>query len=339
MATISACMIVKNEEQIIERCLKCIQPIVDEIIIVDTGSVDQTKEIARQYTDKIYDFTWVNDFAKARNFSFSKASMDYIYVADADEIIDEVNQARFLTLKEHILPEIEVVQMYYANQLEFNTTYNYDKEYRPKLYKRLREFTWIDPIHEGVRLEPVIYDSEIEIIHKPLSNHASRDFHTFLKVINRGEILSDKLIGMYARELMIAGIEQDFIDAYNYFVSLLENRAMEEELLKKCQCIVARGARVKGDENEFFKTCLKNVALEKASSEICCELGEYYLHLKDAKEASIWFYNAAYETNAELNAEYQGKKPLLGLSQCYQMLGDEVQAKEYESLAANWKIE
>ncbi len=55
--------------------MRCLQPIVDEIIIVDTGSSDATKEIAGKYTDKIYDFEWVNDFAEARNFSFSKASM------------------------------------------------------------------------------------------------------------------------------------------------------------------------------------------------------------------------------------------------------------------------
>jgi glycerol-3-phosphate acyltransferase PlsX len=60
----------------------------DEIIIVDTGSTDNTKEIASKYTDKIYDFEWTYDFAAARNYAFSKATKDYIYTADADEVID-----------------------------------------------------------------------------------------------------------------------------------------------------------------------------------------------------------------------------------------------------------
>ena len=75
--TISLCMIVKNEEDVIERCLSSAKDVIDEIIIVDTGSTDSTKSIAQKYTDKVYDFKWCDDFSKARNFSFSKATMDY----------------------------------------------------------------------------------------------------------------------------------------------------------------------------------------------------------------------------------------------------------------------
>ena len=79
MATVSLCMIVKNEEKILARCLDSMAGLMDEIIIVDTGSTDATKEIAARYTDKVYDFTWVYDFAAARNFAFSLASMEYVY--------------------------------------------------------------------------------------------------------------------------------------------------------------------------------------------------------------------------------------------------------------------
>ena len=73
MISISLCMIVKNEELVLGRCLDSVKNLMDEIIIVDTGSTDKTKEIASLYTNKIYDFPWINDFAAARNFSFSKA--------------------------------------------------------------------------------------------------------------------------------------------------------------------------------------------------------------------------------------------------------------------------
>ena len=76
MATISLCMIVKNEEQVLARCLDSVADLMDEIIIVDTGSTDRTKEIAARYTDQIYDFAWIGDFSAARNFSFSKATMN-----------------------------------------------------------------------------------------------------------------------------------------------------------------------------------------------------------------------------------------------------------------------
>ena len=75
MATISLCMIVRDEEQVLARCLDSICGIVDEIILVDTGSVDQTIRIAGRYTEKIFRFPWIDDFSAARNFSLEQATM------------------------------------------------------------------------------------------------------------------------------------------------------------------------------------------------------------------------------------------------------------------------
>jgi glycosyltransferase involved in cell wall biosynthesis len=215
-------MIVKNEEAVLRRCLNSLKGLADEFIIVDTGSSDATKQIAAEYTDRIYDFEWKDDFSAARNYSFSKASMEYIYVADADEVIDEENRQRFLLLKQKLLPEIEIVQMKYANQLSFNTTYNFDEEYRPKLYKRLRSFHFVEPVHESVALTPVIYDSDVVILHKPVSNHAGRDFATFQKTIARMGQLSPKLYEMYAKELYIAGEDKDFREAESFYQAFAE---------------------------------------------------------------------------------------------------------------------
>ena len=177
MISISLCMIVKNEEQVLNRCLASVAALMDEIIIVDTGSTDRTKEIAAQYTDKIYDFTWCDDFAAARNYAFSLASKEYIYAPDADEYLDDINQRRFLILKEALLPDIEIVQMQYVTPPDYNTVQNCKKELRPKLFKRLRTFTWVDPVHETVRTEPVIYDSDVEILHRPHTLHCRLKRH------------------------------------------------------------------------------------------------------------------------------------------------------------------
>ena len=217
MVKVSLCMIVKNEEKVLGRCLSCLADLMDEIIIVDTGSTDGTKNIAAEYTDKIYDFRWIDDFSAARNFAFSKATGDYIYSADADEILDEVNKERFRILKENIFPEIEIVQMYYTNQMKFRTVYNYDKEYRPKLFKRLRGFTWIDPIHETVRTAPVVFDSDIEIIHEQEESHAKRDLEALHRAAGREGGLSGRLFDMYARELYLAGDTEDFKNAEGFF--------------------------------------------------------------------------------------------------------------------------
>lgn len=79
MITISLCMIVKNEEPVLARCLDSVASMMDEIIIVGTGSTDRTKKSPPQYTSRIYDFTWCDDFSAARNYAFSLATMDYIY--------------------------------------------------------------------------------------------------------------------------------------------------------------------------------------------------------------------------------------------------------------------
>ncbi len=102
---ISLCMIVKNEEEVLARCLESVQPLVDELIVADTGSDDGTLTIARNYTDLIYQIPWEDDFAKARNFAFSKATGDYIMWLDADDYISPENAKRFHALKNMLLQE------------------------------------------------------------------------------------------------------------------------------------------------------------------------------------------------------------------------------------------
>lgn len=87
--TVSLCMIVKNEEKYLDKCLKSVQGKVDEIIIVDTGSTDRTIEIAQKYDAVISHFKWINDFAAARNFSINEAKSEYILILDADEYFDD----------------------------------------------------------------------------------------------------------------------------------------------------------------------------------------------------------------------------------------------------------
>src|SRR3989338_5592832 len=87
--TISLCMITKNEEKYLEQCLNSVKDLVDETIIVDTGSTDKTKEIAKRFNAKVYDFKWADDFSAARNESLKHATKDWILILDADEVMDK----------------------------------------------------------------------------------------------------------------------------------------------------------------------------------------------------------------------------------------------------------
>ncbi|MCH5254925.1 MAG: tetratricopeptide repeat protein [Lachnospiraceae bacterium] len=93
MLPITVCMIAKNEDIHIEECLKRLRPCKFEIVVVDTGSVDRTVEIAKKYTDKVFHFDWCNDFSAARNFSASQASNDWILNIDCDEYLENINLA------------------------------------------------------------------------------------------------------------------------------------------------------------------------------------------------------------------------------------------------------
>ena len=109
MVTLSLCMIVRDEEDVLGRCLESVKDLADEIIIVDTGSNDRTKEIAAYYTDRIYDFEWCDDFSAARNFAFSKGTKDFLMWLDADDVIPGEEAERFRSFKENLTPDTDVV--------------------------------------------------------------------------------------------------------------------------------------------------------------------------------------------------------------------------------------
>lgn len=343
-------MIVKNEQAVLERCLNSYSGIFDEIIIVDTGSDDGTKKEAARYTDKIYDFEWCGDFSAARNFAFSKASCDYIFSADADEVLTPEANAEFKRLKSVLLPDIDIVQFKYVN-CSHNTVYNSKKELRPKLYKRLRTFTWISPIHETVRLTPVIFDSDIEILHMPESSHSKRDFSIFINSVERGVHLENYVLKMFCRELLISGSDEDFLSVSDVFINKLQNEYTQQDCLEAVACVLARIYRLTGNVNDFFKTALKNIAVTPCS-EICMELGNYFFDAGDYAEAVLWFINAATETESILDIRTSGDLPLYRLADCYEKLsrqaeesGDTETAAVYENnrleylkQAKNWEL-
>ena len=100
MIQVSLCMIVKDEEKHLNRCLSSIHDLMAEIIIVDTGSRDHTKDIALQYTDHVYDFPWCGNYSKARNFAFSKATCPYCMWMNADDILSKEDYQKLKRLLE-----------------------------------------------------------------------------------------------------------------------------------------------------------------------------------------------------------------------------------------------
>lgn len=353
----SLCMIVKNEAAILKNCLDSLKDIMDEIIIVDTGSTDDTKKIAETYTPYVYDYKWNDDFAAARNFAFSKATGDYIYSADADEVLDEENRTKLKALKRVILPEVEIVQMIYVTEQINHPTENFARDMRPKLFKRLREFTWIEPIHEIINTSPVVYDSDIEILHRPQGSHSSRDFSIFEKVIEERGELSDRLLGMYLRELYKAGTEKDLEKAGDFLEKALADRRQKENVLL-CRQIIAvllKIYRQADDAVSMLKASLSEEATVP-SAEMCMELGYFFMKKEDYEEAAEWFRRAAFDCESEIDIASSGTSALMALALSYRKMAKSPKLKalpqkdyepeytrltekaaEYEFMARNWK--
>lgn len=315
MITVSVCMIVKNEEERLCACLDSLRDFADEIIIVDTGSTDNTKELALRYTDKVFDYEWTGSFADARNYCFGKATCDYIYTADADETLDNENQDKLRALKEVMDEKVDIVQMYYCNQLENNTIYSFDRELRPKLYKRVRGFEFEGEIHEMVRLEPRVIELDIDIIHKPGIGHASRDLKAFERMAEREgsdgmpEIMDERLEHIYAKELVIAGEYENYEPGYKYFSRVAELNNIGMERLGIAINMAAICAARRGDNIGFMKYALRAAAGNTMTSELACELGTYYESMHDLNEACMWYYNALRECEPAMDINYGAKVP------------------------------
>lgn len=135
---LSLVMIVKNEERCLSRCLMSAEGYVDEIIVVDTGSTDRTKDIAKELGAKVFDFKWCNDFAKARNYALEQSTGDWNLILDADEYITKLDKdilVKFMDIPNR-LGEIKVV-----NILDKNGTEDYSKVFLPRILPRDVRYT------------------------------------------------------------------------------------------------------------------------------------------------------------------------------------------------------
>ena len=219
--TISLCMIVKNEEANLARCLKSVRGVFDEINIVDTGSTDRTVEIAREFTDRVFHFEWINDFAAARNFSFSKATMDYIFWLDADDVVTTMNRFKLLELKRTLKPQIEFVSMLYE--------YAYDEkgrsimtQSRERLVKRSCNMQWKNPLHETIDITNFLGTMvEIHISHKHNNKARSAERNTpiITELHETGEKTARNLY-YYALETSSNGKDEEALASFREFFAL-----------------------------------------------------------------------------------------------------------------------
>lgn len=339
MISLSLCMIVKNEHDTLARCLNSAKDIADEIIIVDTGSTDDTKDIALKYTNKVYDFTWCYDFAKARNFSFSKASKDYIMWLDADDIILDEDREKIKILKKILTPDIDMVYFKYNLNLDENgiPALSY---YRERIIKRSMGYKWISPIHEVIKPKGKILREDIAITHKKL--HASdpqRNLTIFEKMIENGVKFDARQTFYYARELMYA---KRYDESINEYKKLFENpNAWKENKISACIDLFSIYSNL-NDSSSALIYLFKTFEYDIPRPEVCCKLGQYFISKNDFKTATYWLNTAltcTYDISSGgfFSKDYYDFVPYIELCVCYYNLGELELAIEYNEKAGKIK--
>ncbi len=334
MHTISLAMIIKDEEAVLKRCLESVYRCVDEIIIVDTGSQDHSIEIAKQYTDSIYHFTWQDDFAAARNEAFSHATMDYILWLDADDLLPDKEQEKLLALKQTLSNDVDIVMMKYhiAFDQDDNPLFTY---YRERLIRNHKQYRWEGKIHETIALQGNIQYADIAVWHKKLKPHEPDRNLRILQGLYQEGTLSTREQYYYARELYEHKQYQKAIQQFNAFLKQADG--WKENYIDACRlrghCYLALQKK-QNALRSFYESFLYDLP----RPEVLCDIGWFYMQENNYSFAIYWYHAALHipkreESGGFIQHDCYNFIPYVQLSVCYDKLHNHKQALSYHQKA------
>ena len=211
--TLSVCLIVKDEERVLGRCLSAAVMFADELIVVDTGSKDRSREIAAQYTPLVYSEPWQNSFARARNYAASKAGGDFVMWLDADDVMHPEEIRKLIELKKRLTLQTDTVLMTYRN-------YGFlcDMGLRDRIHRRDLACRWEGDVHEAIPIDGswrIMCCPEITIVHKKeYINEPDRNIRIFDDVRESGRLSGAYMLSYYCRELAFRNCTDRVMDAW-----------------------------------------------------------------------------------------------------------------------------
>lgn len=323
-------MIVKNEQAVLARCLGCVKQFADSIVVVDTGSDDDTVEIARSFTPRVYSFDWCDDFSAARNFSFEQADGDYVMWIDADDVVTQENIKKILALKESGGFDVAFLKYRGGSNLVY---------YRERIFRRSLHLRWKGAVHEAISPVGKIIYSDAEILHAKLRPNAPmRNLNIYQKQIASGVCLDERDKYYYGRELFYNRMYRESIAVLNDF---LRGGGWVQD--KKQACRVLHGAHLAlGEEQAALSALFSAFAYGAPGSEDCCLLGWHFFQKGDNAAAAYWYRSALLSPESErdggfVNPDCQAFIPYLQLCVIYDRLGDYAAAERYNELAGEIK--
>lgn len=214
---VTLCLIVRNEEHRLSECLESFSGLYSDLVVVDTGSTDATKAVAKNFGAKVYDFEWIDDFAAARNFALSKVTTPWVMVVDADDIISSetkrVLQDDLAKLPSHTLGVFLPYIYSTANKQAGFTTY------LPRFWKVASGYQYTLPIHEYLDIPKEDIQRFVRLSH-PIIHHKSQE--DFSKSIMRNLRILERAIKtnpQQSRLLFYLGRENKSLGNYKQAVS------------------------------------------------------------------------------------------------------------------------
>ncbi|TKD72405.1 glycosyltransferase family 2 protein [Pseudalkalibacillus hwajinpoensis] len=338
MVSISLCMIVRNAEATLGRCLSSISNVVDEINIIDTGSIDDTIKVARQYTDRIFHFKWIDHFAEARNFSFEKATKDYILWLDADDVIMEEDQKQLMELKKTLSSEVDSVSMNYI--LGFDDYGNVRSSIRRnRLVKRDKQFKWHGVVHEYLAVSGVILNSDLSVTHKSEKRDASRNLLIYENQLSQNHSFIPRDLFYFANELKDHYMYERAISYYEEF--LLTGEGWIEDNIASCGRLADCYHHV-GESDKELESVLRSFRYDQPRPEFCCRLGFYFLSREQINSSIYWYKQALEYKQDGPNWGFQDHAfttwlPHLQLCVCYDRKGNDGLAYHHNEIAYQYR--
>lgn len=335
MVTISLCMIVKNEEMTLPRCLDSVDGLVDEIVIVDTGSTDGTVAAARRYTDRIFHFPWCDDFAKARNFSFDQAVMDYCLWLDADDVLEPADREAFRAMKASLPPDTDLVMLPYhaAFDEDGRPAMVYDRE---RLVRRTAGFRWQGAVHEAIAPAGVVRRGEAAVTHRRAGpGDPDRNLRIYEGLLARGRALEPREQYYYARELFY---HERFSDAAAQLEAFLDGgQGWQDNCIEACRLLAECQKRL-GEREAAFSALVRALRYGPPRAEVCCDLGQFFMDEQDWHTAVFWYEQALARPHREGGGSFSIPDchdyiPNLQLGVCWYYLGDLERARACNDLA------
>ncbi len=319
-------MIVKDEEEVLERCLESVKDCVDEVIIVDTGSTDGTKEIAYRYTQAVYDYAWQDDFAATRNFSFLKATGDYLLWLDADDILPATEREKFPAIRR--LLESQSPDMLFLPYDVGEQTLS-QCFFRERIIKRTAGFVWQGCVHECIVPSGKILNAEMRIRHLGSNKDRSeRNLNIYRKYVTKGNALSPRDRFYYGRELYYHHLYEEAIAIFSPLFQ--DKSAWYVNQIEACKiaslCHLALGQRVAAEDALF-----RSFRYGEPRASILCEIGTLFRKQNRYREAAFWLTSALYCRDHSKEGDFDSPadrflRPLLELTCVYFAMGDNQKA-------------